>query len=730
MEFKFILTYNSTPTVVEEPVGFDDISFNIIRHEHHGFNNTTVLNLSWYGEAYNMIESVYQSDGIDAEIYLDIMYRRDLAQNWETLMEGRLNLIDLNCDHSKNLVSCTIEQDSPYYKLISNKKKDIDLLSNQTLDGNTRLSTNNSIVTTMPNIPLFRKSKGVDVGNYSLTDAGTSGHSNQPFTRTQTCVIDIVPLLKIEDEVLGFNSGIPYFTLFSGYTNIPDGINSYLECQEKGIYDYEINGTLKVKMSVEDGNINSIDYFKLLTDARDPSGIAYYSLQEDYSGDNFVILSNTLTITRNGINMNLGDQLKLFHKANYQVVFNRSPFSNNPFAIKLEVIDSSFQIKINSFTRIDDTVARALYAYESLNTTLEAITENTLQVKSDYLGRSDVDTDLSSIPYSPSVTGFAASSLITSGFCLRGWNDYDGIYKSVFTNFDKLFTNLSKIFALGYTLEYWQSKYWLRIEPVSFFYKNDVILTIENINPLPSTLISNVDPSHYYTEIEVGYNKWDNEHITNLNEIHASRKLVTKNQQEQKSLDLKSDIIASGVTLEMVRRIRRVKASTTDTSYDDDLFIVRTIRPGDEGYSEEDIYAVKKGVYNASNLDVPEEQINADISPIDIANRWKFLIATPSRNNDIARFSSGTGNYEAEYSQTDVPIEIYTQNGDLTQNDAIFEAETLGLKYGISIEEFKNIMQNPFGTIVVNGVNYYLQKLEFKIKEPSRFKLIKAYEHI
>ncbi len=72
MELTHRLTYNETTTVIDEPIGFDNLKMTMKRHEYHGMGAEVSLdNLEFYGTAFNIIQTAYEAD-IDSEVLYEV----------------------------------------------------------------------------------------------------------------------------------------------------------------------------------------------------------------------------------------------------------------------------------------------------------------------------------------------------------------------------------------------------------------------------------------------------------------------------------------------------------------------------------------------------------------------------------------------------------------------------------------------------------------------------------
>lgn len=160
--------------------------------------------------------------------------------------------------------------------------------------------------------------------------------------------------------------------------------------------------------------------------------------------------------------------------------------------------------------------------------------------------------------------------VLCNGLNLRRLKDKVGNDYANFISFKELFDGLSAIDNLGVGIEKDSRGEYVRIEPMTYFYKDEVAPVafdfVEGIS-------GEVARDYYVNRVELGYNKWQIEGAAGLDEFNSVWEWYVEGQKKvRRSYTKKSNLIAGGYLIEKVRRYQ-FKPST-DTTYDNDTFII------------------------------------------------------------------------------------------------------------------------------------------------------------
>ncbi len=160
--------------------------------------------------------------------------------------------------------------------------------------------------------------------------------------------------------------------------------------------------------------------------------------------------------------------------------------------------------------------------------------------------------------------------------------DANNIY-AIKTSFEKLYEGLDRIFCLGWQFEQDTYGAWkLRVEKADYFYNNTVV--VQSFFKV-GQIVQNAMSDKLVNNVKLGYSdKFKNIAVSALTEINADRNYFIANKaradNSSVSLDIRSDIIASGYAIEFYRRLQflREDSGSSDRPNDYDLFIIWTNR--------------------------------------------------------------------------------------------------------------------------------------------------------
>jgi hypothetical protein len=240
----------------------------------------------------------------------------------------------------------------------------------------------------------------------------------------------------------------------------------------------------------------------------------------------------------------------------------------DPFDLTITINSASLSIKATQ--ECENTSARVYMVNETLSRMAEAYTNNCLKVKSNYFGRVD------SLPYQSITDGCGALECLTSGLIIRSRElekvriGSEFIRPSFQLSFKDAFESLKSIHNIGMGIEEntEDGGEWIRVEPVSHFFNNSVLITCTAINELKTA----VDQEMIYSRTAIGYNKWSTEIAQGLNDIFTKREYRTSQKATNSLYQMLSNFIASDYAIEVTRQ--QFGSNTKDWRYDNDTFII------------------------------------------------------------------------------------------------------------------------------------------------------------
>ena len=279
----------------------------------------------------------------------------------------------------------------------------------------------------------------------------------------------------------------------------------------------------------------------------------------------------------------------------------------------------------------------------------------------------------------------------------------------VFLNFSDYFKNISKIFNLGWGFDANETE--LIIDDVRNFYSESVITDVGSVDKMEFQNATELN----YSLINLGYSTWEAEEYSGLDEMNTARQYRRNVKGFNRPIDLLSNYIAAGYTIEITRRKGLDLTSNSDWRYDDSIFIINNSNTGSN------VTAFRGVEGNPQNISSPGTRFNYIITPIRNLMRWfKSLAMSPDITNELLTFNSSNGNYIACGQMTSYcPIEIseicenqtITSADFLSQNDArpIWKPMYMTFECPLTMAQKILIQANPYGVIKANcnGTDYY-----------------------
>jgi hypothetical protein len=236
--------------------------------------------------------------------------------------------------------------------------------------------------------------------------------------------------------------------------------------------------------------------------------------------------------------------------------------------------------------------------------------------------------------------------ILTNGLKLRRKADASNL----FISWENLFNNTSKIFNMGWGI----SGTDLIIDKAKKFYQQLNTITLGSVNEVK---ISHAK-DFLFGKINVGYSKWESEEYNGLDEMNTSRKYSRKGSNSDRTLDLISQFITAGYTIEITRR---KSPFSSDWRYDSDTFIIN--RNGGSAW---------QGVTDPSNIVSPSTRYNYRLTPIRNLLNWYNRLCLYSPQELV--FNSANGNFIASGEMTG---QCDLEDGAISESQNIVTADFL-----------------------------------------------------
>lgn len=770
MIWKFTLTdYTTNPsgdsTVVDEPNGWEAITCKLTRDmQTHGiFFDFTGNSLQFYNEAANILMLAYAANGVESKVMMTVDVQCDDDSVFQQFYYGKIVFSTYKEDCSDECsVTVTVEQMEAQMIFKNRMSSPVNLGGNKDFDNNT-----------LPTYPALPFSLTLNAKSILQTSKRYTSTLIEMTPQQQTITHAVARGVglsgsKNNDSYICFSLDEYSLDEINSYTAVLGGggsfsdLTPYFILSEYGTYQIDLNLQVEIRAGAKcDADVLGAlgggggGYNNLVVDAylRVGSGadvlLGSWSVSSgstivapiDYQSGNYYGSVGVFAQSVGGnlvytgtFSGNVGDNVFIYFKINQDGQYHMDLLSKHDIQWNqgLRIYNPSY-CNISALTTFPDSSTYAFAINESLSRIAEAVTDGEICVKSDYFGRTD------SLPYASSQDGPGGLEVITKGLLIRGialGRNSNAI--PIFTQtFNDIFAALNSIHCIGIGFEPDPNrvgKLWLRVEPLSYFYNNTVILTCLNIMNVQRQVMSD----QVYNTFKFGYNKYEAEQDTGLDEYMTEREYRNSISQVEKSLDKTCAFIGSGYALEVTRR--KINTDTADWRYDNDTFIICCKR------NSGNIVVEQGGISGDLNIVDPPTVYNYRISPIRNAMRWFKVWAVGFQNlsQAIFNFTTAKGNYLAKgLNNTGINvIEAAAIAEDDTLTSASFtnvadakplwKPEQITFDYPLSLSDYLNLKLNPNGLVKFQTqskpIEYgYIMEVNYKPNEGlATFTLLKA----
>jgi len=594
-----ILDRNNVEHIIDEPVGWDAMRITLKRDaEFHGvFLEVAGQNLQYHGDAKTILKTEFDTHGVAGQCSLII--RQQCAG--EKIELERYKFLFISYEYvcgAQCYVVCPVETNSEVANLRNKLTQKVDLETLKTFEGTTlpaydklafdielpskaiklmdKASATKEIAT--PVLGVVTPTPSSEWGQLELAmDVTTSAEIGSFSINTDARYKEVgaaSPPLPIGAFFLpGTGTGVsPTWFYIGTKPLVCSPIINFSE-DSPGYNDLSgvINTDVKVKFRItplNGANINGIAFVI----ARLPQGLSGENVTDyewifiDHLYNNGIGLVAPQTFESNYVNgsfvLNKGDRIY-----SYITIYNYKGVGADPalpaFEVKHFKDDSYWRMETLTYTPA--TNSKVFMINEAISRVVEAITDNKLKAYSYYFGRTD------SKPYAFAEDGCGSLECITDGLRVRrAERKVDG-NKTVFAqSLQDIFDGINPVHNIGMGVEPDENRDGfrrLRIEPWKHFYKDEVILTCNNIDKISRS----VDRKNVFSAFQFGYQKWEAEQYTGLDEFLTKRNYRTTLNLLNNTLIKQSKMVASGYASEVTRR--KGNLDSKDWRYDKDTFL-------------------------------------------------------------------------------------------------------------------------------------------------------------
>jgi hypothetical protein len=548
----FRLIIDEVVHTIREPIKWDGV--NIIGErdaDYHGYNFKYTdgnVNLGFDCAAgKELIEEVYNTRGQDGEILFQYGYT--YAGDEYILFPGKLMLNTYKWYPEK--VECTVESE------------DLDTAFTSRLDTKVSMTQDKSFdnedvpVPTPYSLNLHPK----EIETKVSTDTSGKTYVSMAYS-SETDAIYIKP---DNTEVIFSEILDNYQYPIGDQVSDPKTIEEYIiKPKSAGTAQVVINLDLDVAMSFLGLFVNTNYTAKVMYVRRKffvgPN--AYGVIETDITT---IPVSGNFTGTVGTVNFNIKGSLTVsedFLVDDEVYCYVTIAFDDNDNKYRFSLTQNNFKFEFTYLEQSAATPANTWFLEDVIRHCTNVISNNKYAFKSTFFQRQG-PTQLTD--------GCGSKYTLTNGFQIR---QFEIASRPLKIDLKKVLKSINAIFCigLGYTNDSTGSV--LRIERREYFYQDREIIAISELESYKEEVAIDI----IYNELEHGYEKYQDSGFNSLDEFNTKTEWLTPIKKNKKKLSQLSSFIASGYSIEAIRREQFKEKPSSSVSNDEEPFIVAVKR--------------------------------------------------------------------------------------------------------------------------------------------------------
>lgn len=354
-----------------------------------------------------------------------------------------------------------------------------------------------------------------------------------------------------------------------------------------------------------------------------------------------------------------------------------------------------------------ETTAEVFLIHDSARNIIDRITDRNGSLVSEYMGNSNTSPSYGN-------DGCASNYVVTRGLQIR---QYSLSAKPMQMSFKQWWDGANPVFnfGLGYTTDDT-----IEIERREDFFDENISVSFDYVDDI----IRRYDQDKIFNKVEIGFQKWQSENISGIDDPQTKHSYATRFKKVGKSISILSDWIAASLSIETTRRAKQKKSA--DYKYDDETFLISvnasTLNPElDENFQ------------TITGLNNSDTRYNIRLSPARSMLRWikHFNGSLQSYIGSAYKFVSGEGNYDmsslldtsdCEYDAGSAVGPTVSEKEDMFVHDGdyIHMADLLEIKIPMSWAQYRTIRDNRKKAIGISRTNTghipcFIKTLEYEV---------------
>lgn len=617
--------------IITEPIGWTTDEKESARHEQYLGMVSRFSNSSGYiGDGREYIQTVYDTEGIQANLFLKREERHPQTDVWTLTYSGYLDLSTWSTEEKK--LSVKFNSGGMEQSLKSRESEQVEIDRTTSMNG-IPIDPVNTVTVDLEGRRIFLKSKWEikapnDYGNVFVeSEDGNVRHNsvgipyqlvNQSHESAQSVIIQ-----TNANENHGSN-GMMFFAV----------------SDRRRILDISLNLTFRLDVNQED--ITTAFYNINLT--RYGDGINYIPVQRInlFSLPNkaaiFAASGRSSTITWQGqVIVEIGESLAV--EALEKVNLGGPGHAE----LRINLSNATGELKADEDSFFERSTTKAILPHEFFEKLVEITTNKKKAFYSEYFGRRDIGYEKD---------GPGAYMAVAHGFWIRQFDKLpiptegppkiDNLFKPLTASFKDAFQSYDALTPLGVGIERNGNKERVRLEELKYFFNlNTTIRLPGQVNKVKRSVAN----QYYYSSLEFGSEKaGDYQEAFGLDEYNTKSTFTTVIDRTTETYSKISKFRYDSYGMEFARRKPRTLNDTEDTAYDTDVFIM-DLKPGPFGIFQQrkwqdDFEREPTGVFS------PETATNLRFSPVNclLRHAWWFSGGFKFYPSDYVRYASSGAN--------------------------------------------------------------------------------------
>lgn len=606
-EYQYILTYGAlTETLGVNPAGYDKLGITFMRHEfYHSVLRSFTLSLRFLNitlpdtttGGYQFIKHAYDTDGIFAEVSIEIKKRNPDTNDYDSLYTGVLDFTPDKWTIDRELFwEIGIIDSSVLQKFISRDENEINLLTDKTIEGEA-ITPLTPVTLYLPPVDITVKAKGT----FEITEAGYTDVFEK-FLYPDNPVYELK-----ESDNIDINGTDTIYT---------NNLDSQVLASFVIDGDYRLIGPAGAAIRYQ-------LFFIVYTDGGsvvDTKTIYDYTYSAAYNTYGTILIEDDYTLLP-------GYYVKMYLRITYIGALTTYNIEHN---INFYVVD-----KVTGYAQ---TECNGILSHEAADQSIKIITDNGSNLNSDLLGRIDLGYDSD-----------GEISLISTcnGRAIRNYPD-----TKLNITFRDWFKSIDSIWNVGLWFD--NSDNTMSIEKKETFFNSAYAMF--NLGEVSKFKISSYNLS-YFSKISAGYDySGSYERIQGAHEFAVKREYSTAAKVKEEK-NIRTNYRFDTVGIEETRTKQYITTESEDLDEDNDIFMI-LMKVVLGGYSPEFPSA---GDFSVSSLgfDIFGTYYNLYLTPRQNAIRWgNILKSCHYKNTGSFQAQKTDKQYELEIGGVDENSDI------------------------------------------------------------------------